>query len=113
MAGLPSVLSPLADSALAYVDSLGREKPANLSRAWFAYQIKTFAAQQIAAASSSPERERQALDAIWERVNALGGWAAEGSAVEQARVEAVNEVLSIIEEAGGMDPLRRRAEGRS
>jgi hypothetical protein len=42
-----SCLSPLADAALAYVDALGREKPANLGRGWLAYQLKTFAAQAI------------------------------------------------------------------
>ena len=57
----------------------------------------------------SPERDLRALDAIWEKVNALGGYVGDTDAEGRARADVIDHVLEIIEKAGGMDPLRRRA----
>ena len=59
-----------------------------------------------------PGREQRILDAIHESVNALGGYVSDTDAEGRARADVIDHVLEIIEKAGGMDPLRRRAEGK-
>lgn len=53
-----------------------------------------------------------ALDAVWEAVNALGGAVPAGDAHGAGYIEAVNHALDEIEKLGGMDPLERKRQNR-
>lgn len=71
---------------------------------WVDAEIERLRSTDAAATASSP------IDAAWERINALGGT---GSTSEDlAFIYGVDRALSVIEELGGMDPLRRQGATR-
>jgi hypothetical protein len=54
--------------------------------------------------------ETRKLDQAWAAINALGGTPTPGDAESSGFVYGIDKALEVIEELGGMDPLKRKAD---